>query len=350
MPSTLSDGILALEFMVQTVSRLVDESTSIDTVSESQRLAALAQKINEILSVLQDRPELPPIVELSLGMKVLPEASAEAASNWSPSQRTPHHHSTPKILSRSVTPATALSASTNDVKRRSFSFNNTAAAKIVPMNGPITEAVAAETVAADIAQNIMHPQKNTLNKQIQNIMEESTSSATRRKSTRITDKWEKVEHSMHAKKHNWSEGRTTEIELTKIEMAKAEEAFSLLDVNNDGHLSVHEIFSVLSCMGVVPTVHELHALMQEFDLDGDGTIKLNEFVLMMVNIKIRKGAEGGGGSATGVITQTVEQNLTSITDLVKEVSRLQVNKVIHLYTFSNVCLPLSALGSYSPGA
>jgi hypothetical protein len=319
MPASLSDGILALEFMVQTVSSLVDASNSIDidTASESQRLTALAQKINEIRSVLQDRPEMAP----NMAMKVLPEleASAGAASNWSPSQRTPHHQTTPKRLSRSITPATTLS-STNDAKRGS------GATKIVPMNEPISaEAVnrVAGAAVAGIAQS-MHPQTNKRNQQIQNIIEESTSSATRRKSLRLTDKWEKVEHSMHAKKHNWSAGRTTEIELTKIEMAKAQEAFSLLDVNNDGHLSVHEIFSVLSCMGVVPTVHELHALMQEFDLDGDGTIKLNEFMLMMVNIKIRKGGEGGGSSAAGMITQTVEQNLTSITDLVKEVSGLQV--------------------------
>jgi hypothetical protein len=75
--------------------------------------------------------------------------------------------------------------------------------------------------------------------------------------------------------------------LSKEEMTAARNAFSALDTNTDGTLCPEELFSVLSCMGIVPSGNELHSLLKEFDVNGDGSIGFEEFIKMMVNIKAR---------------------------------------------------------------
>ena len=90
--------------------------------------------------------------------------------------------------------------------------------------------------------------------------------------------------------------------------------FHAIDINNDGVLSPEELFGVLACMGLRPTVEELHNVMTQFDVDGDGEISLDEFLGMMRMIK-KKQAEKG---------EELSTMLTSMTDLVTEMYHKQV--------------------------
>jgi CRP-like cAMP-binding protein len=99
--------------------------------------------------------------------------------------------------------------------------------------------------------------------------------------------------------------------LTSAEEALAATAFSSIDVNDDGTLSPEEIFSVLSCLGIKPTVQELYALLREFDGDNDGTLGYPEFLQLLGTVKMRMSAEGS--------KKNMEVTLKSMTDLMKTV-------------------------------
>ena len=88
----------------------------------------------------------------------------------------------------------------------------------------------------------------------------------------------------------------------------AKEAFKAIDVNGDGVLSPEELFSVLACMGLRPSVVELHEVLREFDRNGDGEIEKDEFLQMMTVIKDQQAAKG----------VELSSMLNSMTDLVTD--------------------------------
>lgn len=53
------------------------------------------------------------------------------------------------------------------------------------------------------------------------------------------------------------------------------------DVDHSGNLSVNEIYGVLLKMGADLTLEELIQLMNEIDVDRNGTLDIDEFIALM---------------------------------------------------------------------
>ena len=58
-------------------------------------------------------------------------------------------------------------------------------------------------------------------------------------------------------------------------------AFSLFDENGDGSISSIEIEQVMQKMGYKPTKEEVNDMLNELDVDQNGTIDFNEFITLM---------------------------------------------------------------------
>ncbi|KAJ3740031.1 calmodulin-like protein [Lentinula detonsa] len=66
--------------------------------------------------------------------------------------------------------------------------------------------------------------------------------------------------------------------------SKLTEAFSLFDkgkLNGDGTITTLELGTVMRSLGQNPTDAELQDMINEVDVDGNGTIDFNEFLAMM---------------------------------------------------------------------
>ena len=62
-------------------------------------------------------------------------------------------------------------------------------------------------------------------------------------------------------------------------------AFDLFDKNKDGILSTAELGSVLKNIGLSPTEEELNDIINEVDMDGNGTIDYDEFLKLLSRSK-----------------------------------------------------------------
>uniref|UniRef100_A0AAF5I248 EF-hand domain-containing protein n=1 Tax=Strongyloides stercoralis TaxID=6248 RepID=A0AAF5I248_STRER len=61
------------------------------------------------------------------------------------------------------------------------------------------------------------------------------------------------------------------------------DAFKLLDVDQDGELSRHEMCVLLRTINIEPTKNELDFIFEEIDIEDRGKITLDEFVNYMKN-------------------------------------------------------------------
>ncbi|XP_072971799.1 calmodulin-1-like [Typha angustifolia] len=69
--------------------------------------------------------------------------------------------------------------------------------------------------------------------------------------------------------------------LTQEQICEFQEAFLLFDRNGDGYISLEELNTVLQSLGQNPTNEELHDMIKEVDVDGNGTIDFEEFLNLM---------------------------------------------------------------------
>ncbi|AEC09928.1 Calmodulin-like protein 12 [Arabidopsis thaliana] len=69
--------------------------------------------------------------------------------------------------------------------------------------------------------------------------------------------------------------------LTDDQITEYRESFRLFDKNGDGSITKKELGTMMRSIGEKPTKADLQDLMNEADLDGDGTIDFPEFLCVM---------------------------------------------------------------------
>ncbi|XP_002138729.1 calmodulin-A-like [Drosophila pseudoobscura] len=69
--------------------------------------------------------------------------------------------------------------------------------------------------------------------------------------------------------------------LTFDQIEEIREAFQVFDRENKGCITCKELGTVMRSLGQNPTEAELYDMIDEIDLDGDGTIDFSEFLYMM---------------------------------------------------------------------
>ncbi|RDB26625.1 Calmodulin [Hypsizygus marmoreus] len=72
-----------------------------------------------------------------------------------------------------------------------------------------------------------------------------------------------------------------EIQLSEEQIASFKDAFSLFDRDNDGTITTFELGTVMRKLGQDPTDAELQSMINEVDVDRNGTIDFKEFLNMM---------------------------------------------------------------------
>ena len=70
-------------------------------------------------------------------------------------------------------------------------------------------------------------------------------------------------------------------QLTEDQIAEFREAFALFDKDGDGTISSSELEVILKSLGQSPTEEELQDMINEVDVDGNGTVDFHEFLTMM---------------------------------------------------------------------
>lgn len=70
-------------------------------------------------------------------------------------------------------------------------------------------------------------------------------------------------------------------QLTEEQIAEFKEAFSLFDKDGDGSITTKELGTVMRSLGQNPTEADLQDMINEVDVDGNGTIDFPEFLTMM---------------------------------------------------------------------
>ena len=79
-----------------------------------------------------------------------------------------------------------------------------------------------------------------------------------------------------------ADARETVERLTHDTIAEFKEAFDLMDQDEDGVLTKGELATVMRTLGFVPSDDELVRMMNEADIDENGTIEFKEFLSLMV--------------------------------------------------------------------
>ncbi|KAI6647573.1 Calmodulin [Oopsacas minuta] len=69
--------------------------------------------------------------------------------------------------------------------------------------------------------------------------------------------------------------------LSKEQVEEFKEAFALFDKDGDGSITTRELGTIMRSLGLNPTEAELQEMINEVDLDGNGTIDFTEFLGMM---------------------------------------------------------------------
>jgi hypothetical protein len=85
----------------------------------------------------------------------------------------------------------------------------------------------------------------------------------------------------------WHSHKVKPEQLSDEEFKASCQAFKAFSDNAEGTIAPEELFSVMSCLGIVPTGNELHTLLQKFDGRGHA-FGFDEFIDMIVDAKVRE--------------------------------------------------------------
>ncbi|XP_004302046.1 PREDICTED: calmodulin-like protein 11 [Fragaria vesca subsp. vesca] len=70
--------------------------------------------------------------------------------------------------------------------------------------------------------------------------------------------------------------------LSEEQIAEFQEAFCLFDKDGDGCITIEELATAIKSVDQNPTAEELQSMINEVDIDGNGTIEFGEFLNVMV--------------------------------------------------------------------
>ena len=71
------------------------------------------------------------------------------------------------------------------------------------------------------------------------------------------------------------------MDISAREMLEFERAFALLDVEQDGHITIKELVQFMQTLGKKPTESEIMDMINAVDSDGNGSIEFSEFLNAM---------------------------------------------------------------------
>ena len=69
--------------------------------------------------------------------------------------------------------------------------------------------------------------------------------------------------------------------LSAEQIAEFKEAFTIFDTDGDNTISTKELGRVMKSLGQSTSEAELRELIQEYDIDGNGTLDFPEFLELM---------------------------------------------------------------------
>ena len=72
-----------------------------------------------------------------------------------------------------------------------------------------------------------------------------------------------------------------DLNLTPEQIANFREAFNVFDKDGDGRITAKELGTVMRSLGQNPSEAEIQDMVNEADIDGNGTIEFDEFLYMM---------------------------------------------------------------------
>merc|ERR1711918_108039 len=108
--------------------------------------------------------------------------------------------------------------------------------------------------------------------------------------------------------------------LTDVQKSDLREAFELFDTDGSGAIDIAELNTAMSALGFEPKKSEIEKMVRDMDKDGDATVDLEEFYIMMAEqmnkkegkAELLKGFKMFDKDGTGSIT------LKNLTEVAKE--------------------------------
>jgi Ca2+-binding EF-hand superfamily protein len=67
-------------------------------------------------------------------------------------------------------------------------------------------------------------------------------------------------------------------ELNEQQLNEFQKIFSFLDLNGDGVITKREFYEAMKSLGSHPTKHEVNNVVKKMDIDGDGQINFDELL------------------------------------------------------------------------
>merc|ERR1711907_271973 len=81
--------------------------------------------------------------------------------------------------------------------------------------------------------------------------------------------------------------------LTDVQKNDLREAFELFDTDGSGAIDIAELHTAMSALGFEPKKSEIEKMVRDMDKDGDATVDLEEFYIMIAEQMNKKEGKAG---------------------------------------------------------